>query len=160
MCARARARVCVCVCLCLCVCEPRACNIALCFPARRHKARLWHWPVRRRRRRRHCACSSRCRCAQLVDAERRFTDEKVRKIIALKREVCTAANGYTMVIVNMKGIDPLSLDMLAKEGVLALRRAKVRATRAGAPAPWRARVCVCLCVSVCVSVYSYVSVYL
>lgn len=63
--------------------------------------------------------------AQLVDAERLFTDEKVKKIIALKREVCTEANGYTMVVVNMKGIDPLSLDMLAKEGMLALRRAKV-----------------------------------
>ena len=30
------------------------------------------------------------------------------------------------VIVNQKGIDPLSLDMLAKENILALRRAKRR----------------------------------
>jgi len=30
------------------------------------------------------------------------------------------------VIINQKGIDPLSLDMLAKEGIVALRRAKRR----------------------------------
>jgi len=30
------------------------------------------------------------------------------------------------VLVNQKGIDPQSLDMLAKEGILALRRAKRR----------------------------------
>ena len=32
----------------------------------------------------------------------------------------------TFVIINQKGIDPLSLDALAKEGILALRRAKRR----------------------------------
>jgi T-complex protein 1 subunit zeta len=31
-----------------------------------------------------------------------------------------------MIVVNQKGIDPLALDMLAKEGILALRRAKRR----------------------------------
>jgi len=30
------------------------------------------------------------------------------------------------VVINLKGIDPICLDMLAKEGILALRRAKRR----------------------------------
>lgn len=30
------------------------------------------------------------------------------------------------VLINQKGIDPICLDMLAKEGILALRRAKKR----------------------------------
>ena len=63
---------------------------------------------------------------KMVEAERRFTDEKVRKIIELKRQVCTEENGYSFVVVNQKGIDPLSLDMLAKEGILGIRRAKRR----------------------------------
>lgn len=44
--------------------------------------------------------------------------------IELKRQVCTDGQGF--VIINQKGIDPLSLDMLAKEGIFALRRAKRR----------------------------------
>jgi T-complex protein 1 subunit zeta len=32
----------------------------------------------------------------------------------------------TFVVINQKGIDPLSLDILAKNGILALRRAKRR----------------------------------
>jgi T-complex protein 1 subunit zeta len=63
---------------------------------------------------------------KLVDAERRFVDEKVKKIIELKRAVCTPENGATFVVINQKGIDPVSLDMLAKEGILGLRRAKRR----------------------------------
>ena len=63
---------------------------------------------------------------KMVDAERKFTDDKVKAIIALKREVCTEENGKTFVIINQKGIDPLSLDMLCKEGIMALRRAKRR----------------------------------
>lgn len=35
-------------------------------------------------------------------------------------------SGKGFVILNQKGIDPLSLDILAKNGVLALRRAKRR----------------------------------
>jgi len=61
---------------------------------------------------------------KMVHAERRIVDERVEKILALKREVCT--DGQTLVIVNQKGIDPLALDLLAKEGVLGLRRAKRR----------------------------------
>jgi T-complex protein 1 subunit zeta len=32
----------------------------------------------------------------------------------------------SFVLINQKGIDPMSLDMLAKEGILGLRRAKRR----------------------------------
>jgi chaperonin GroEL (HSP60 family) len=60
-----------------------------------------------------------------VEAERRFTDEKVIKVIELKKQVCTPENGYTFVVINQKGIDPMSLDMFAKEGIIGLRRAKV-----------------------------------
>lgn len=63
---------------------------------------------------------------KMVDAERKFTDDKVKQIIELKRHVCTDENKKTFVIINQKGIDPLSLDMLAKEGIIALRRAKRR----------------------------------
>jgi T-complex protein 1 subunit zeta len=62
----------------------------------------------------------------LVDSERKFTDEKCRKIIALKQEMCTKENGKNFIVVNQKGIDPPSLEMLAREGIIALRRAKRR----------------------------------
>eukprot|EP00993_Chasmostoma_nieuportense_P007565 NODE_847_length_1811_cov_434.811164_g792_i0.p1 GENE.NODE_847_length_1811_cov_434.811164_g792_i0~~NODE_847_length_1811_cov_434.811164_g792_i0.p1 ORF type:complete len:569 (+),score=180.19 NODE_847_length_1811_cov_434.811164_g792_i0:68-1708(+) len=61
---------------------------------------------------------------KMMRAERKIVDENTRKVIALKREVCT--NGEGFVVINQKGIDPLSLDMLAKEGIMALRRAKKR----------------------------------
>lgn len=68
---------------------------------------------------------------KLVESERRFVDEKLKKIIELKSIVCDQAVGAkekpkNFVIINQKGIDPLSLDMLAKNGILALRRAKRR----------------------------------
>jgi T-complex protein 1 subunit zeta len=63
---------------------------------------------------------------RMVVSERKFIDDRVRKIIDLKRTVCGGADGGSFVIVNQKGIDPPALDMLAKEGVLALRRAKRR----------------------------------
>jgi len=61
---------------------------------------------------------------QLVQAERKFTDDRVMKIVELKRKICTA--GETLVVINQKGIDPLSLDILAKEGIIGIRRAKRR----------------------------------
>ncbi|CAG9462850.1 unnamed protein product [Pedinophyceae sp. YPF-701] len=61
---------------------------------------------------------------RLVEAERKVTDDRVRAVIDLKRRVCKDGEGF--VVINQKGIDPLSLDMLAKEGILALRRAKKR----------------------------------
>lgn len=75
---------------------------------------------------------------KLVESERRFVDAKLKKIVELKKHVCDEAidadgregSGKSkpkqFVIVNQKGIDPLSLDVLAKNGILALRRAKRR----------------------------------
>lgn len=40
-------------------------------------------------------------------------------------QVCDGP-GKSFVLINQKGIDPQSLDLLAKEGILALRRAKRR----------------------------------
>lgn len=62
---------------------------------------------------------------KLVEAERAFIDERVRKIIAFKKQVCEG-NNKNFVVINQKGVDPFSLDMLAKEGIVALRRAKRR----------------------------------
>ncbi|EJU04181.1 chaperonin-containing T-complex zeta subunit Cct6 [Dacryopinax primogenitus] len=71
---------------------------------------------------------------KLVESERRFVDAKLKKIVELKNLVCDQAvdekgkkgkpKGF--VVINQKGIDPLSLDILAKNGILALRRAKRR----------------------------------
>ncbi|XP_018426523.1 PREDICTED: T-complex protein 1 subunit zeta isoform X1 [Nanorana parkeri] len=62
---------------------------------------------------------------KLVKAERKFIEERVNKIIALKRKVC-GDTGKGFIVLNQKGIDPFSLDALAKEGIVALRRAKRR----------------------------------
>ncbi|KAK1331070.1 hypothetical protein QTO34_009018 [Cnephaeus nilssonii] len=62
---------------------------------------------------------------KLVKAERKFIDDRVQKIIDLKDKVCAHSNkGF--VVINQKGIDPLSLDALAKHDIVALRRAKRR----------------------------------
>ena len=63
---------------------------------------------------------------KMVLAERQFIIDRVDKIIALKKQVCPPGSGRNFVVINQKGIDPLSLDMLAKEGIMALRRAKRR----------------------------------
>merc|ERR1719335_515898 len=63
---------------------------------------------------------------KLVDSERKFTDEKVKKIIELKKKVCTEENKKSFVLINQKGIDLGSLEMLARENIIALRRAKRR----------------------------------
>lgn len=62
---------------------------------------------------------------RLVESERRFVDEKLKRIVELKDAVC-ADGDKSFVVINQKGIDPLSLDVLAKHGILALRRAKRR----------------------------------
>ena len=62
---------------------------------------------------------------KLVIAERKFIHDRVAKVIEFKKKVCDGTD-KSFVIVNQKGIDPLSLDALAKEGILALRRAKRR----------------------------------
>jgi len=61
---------------------------------------------------------------KMVQAERKWVDDRTQMILELKNKVCK--EGETFLIVNQKGIDPLALDMLAKEGILALRRAKRR----------------------------------
>ncbi|XP_068823561.1 T-complex protein 1 subunit zeta isoform X2 [Capricornis sumatraensis] len=62
---------------------------------------------------------------KLVKAERKFIEDRVKKIIDLKKKVCGDSDkGF--VVINQKGIDPFSLDALAKEGIIALRRAKRR----------------------------------
>ncbi|KAF2427667.1 T-complex protein 1 subunit zeta [Tothia fuscella] len=63
---------------------------------------------------------------KLVESERRHVDDKLRKIVDLKQEVCGNDPKKGFVIINQKGIDPLSLDVLAKNGIFALRRAKRR----------------------------------
>ncbi|KAM6163306.1 T-complex protein 1 subunit zeta-2 isoform 2-T2 [Rhynchocyon petersi] len=62
---------------------------------------------------------------KIVKAERKFIDGRVQKIIDLKKKVCSHSNkGF--IVINQKGIDPLSLDALARHGIVALRRAKRR----------------------------------
>ncbi|XP_075983388.1 chaperonin containing TCP1 subunit 6 [Anticarsia gemmatalis] len=62
---------------------------------------------------------------KLVAAERDFIDQRVKKIIALKKKLCDGTD-KNFVVINQKGIDPLSLDAFAKEGIMGLRRAKRR----------------------------------
>ena len=68
---------------------------------------------------------------KLVESERKFVDAKIRKIVEFKNRVCDQAvdakgKKKNFVVINQKGIDPLSLDLLVKNGILALRRAKRR----------------------------------
>jgi len=62
---------------------------------------------------------------EMVAQERKYVDDRVAKIIELKRQVCDTAD-KNFVVINQKGIDPGSLAMFASEGILALRRAKRR----------------------------------
>lgn len=63
---------------------------------------------------------------KLAASERKFVDAKLKKIIDLKNEVCGLDSDKGFVIINQKGIDPMCLDVLAKNNILALRRAKRR----------------------------------
>ncbi|EYC42009.1 hypothetical protein Y032_0547g3269 [Ancylostoma ceylanicum] len=63
---------------------------------------------------------------KLLAAEREFITRRVLKIIDLKKKVCKDGDNKGFVVINQKGIDPPSLDLLAAEGILALRRAKRR----------------------------------
>lgn len=62
---------------------------------------------------------------KLQASERVKIDEKVEKILDIKRRLC-AGTDKNFVVINQKGIDPISLDMFARENVIALRRAKRR----------------------------------
>uniref|UniRef100_A0A6N2LLJ5 T-complex protein 1 subunit zeta n=1 Tax=Salix viminalis TaxID=40686 RepID=A0A6N2LLJ5_SALVM len=98
-------------------------------------------------------CSNAEQREAMVAAERRQVDERVRKIIELKDkvklhvqyilcswycpcqhivllvlllfQVCSGTDN-NFVVINQKGIDPPSLDLLARAGIIALRRAKRR----------------------------------
>jgi len=61
---------------------------------------------------------------KLVESERKWLDERCKQVVDFKRTVCK--EGETFVIINQKGVDPLSLDIFAKEGILCMRRAKRR----------------------------------
>ncbi|KAJ5103726.1 hypothetical protein N7532_004255 [Penicillium argentinense] len=63
---------------------------------------------------------------KLVESERKFVDAKLAKIVELKKQVCGNDPKKGFVVINQKGIDPLSLDVLVKNGIMALRRAKRR----------------------------------
>jgi T-complex protein 1 subunit zeta len=72
---------------------------------------------------------------KLVESERRFIDARLKKIVELKNFVYDQnidekeglqGKSKGFVLINQKGIDPLSLDVLAKNGIMALRRAKRR----------------------------------
>merc|ERR1712232_643364 len=58
------------------------------------------------------------------ESERKWLDERCKQVVDFKRSVCK--EGESFVIINQKGIDPLSLDIFAKENILCLRRAKRR----------------------------------
>jgi T-complex protein 1 subunit zeta len=61
----------------------------------------------------------------LIDSERNFTDAKVMKIIELKKKLCDGTD-KNFVVINQKGIDPPALELLAKEKIIGIRRAKRR----------------------------------
>jgi len=64
---------------------------------------------------------------KLANAERKYTDDKVREIIAFKNSVCVGdKKEYGFIVINQKGIDPMSLDLLQKAGIVGIRRAKRR----------------------------------
>lgn len=50
-------------------------------------------------------------------------------IVSIVVQVCTPENQKSLVVFNQKGIDPPSLDMLAKDGIFALRRVSVGKSR-------------------------------
>merc|ERR1712080_183420 len=61
----------------------------------------------------------------MVKAERSHVDIKLKKIVDLKNEVCEGSD-KSFILINQKGIDPLSLDYLQKNGIVGIRRAKRR----------------------------------
>lgn len=63
---------------------------------------------------------------KLQRSEHDFINQRCQKIIDLKRKVCPEGSNKNFVVINQKGIDPICLEMLAKEGIMALRRAKKR----------------------------------
>ncbi|KAF7489948.1 T-complex protein 1 subunit zeta [Sarcoptes scabiei] len=63
---------------------------------------------------------------KMVAAEKKFIEDRCKKIIELKEKVCKNDPEKNFVVINQQGIDPNSLDMLCRAGITALRRAKRR----------------------------------
>ncbi|KAF2077560.1 hypothetical protein CYY_001101 [Polysphondylium violaceum] len=63
--------------------------------------------------------------SKMIDGEHKLVAQKCRQIIELKNHVCDTPD-KNFVVINQKGIDPICLDMFAKAGIIALRRAKRR----------------------------------
>lgn len=63
---------------------------------------------------------------KLIASERAFTDEKVHQIVEFKKKLCPEGSGKNFVIINQKGIDPPSLEILSRAGIMGIRRAKKR----------------------------------
>lgn len=63
---------------------------------------------------------------KLVAAERKFIDDRCHKIVELKKQVVGDDKDKSFVVLNQQGIDPNSLDILARNGIVALRRVKRR----------------------------------
>jgi len=61
---------------------------------------------------------------KLVKAERKFIEDRVKKITTEKGSLRDSDKGF--VVTNQKGIDPFSLEAIAKESIVALCRAKRR----------------------------------
>jgi T-complex protein 1 subunit zeta len=62
---------------------------------------------------------------KLIQSERAWTDDKVQKIVDFKNKVCEGTN-KTLIVLNQKGIDPPSLEILQKAGIAGIRRVKRR----------------------------------
>eukprot|EP01064_Diplonema_japonicum_P017447 TRINITY_DN2556_c0_g2_i1.p1 TRINITY_DN2556_c0_g2~~TRINITY_DN2556_c0_g2_i1.p1 ORF type:complete len:566 (+),score=204.33 TRINITY_DN2556_c0_g2_i1:65-1699(+) len=62
----------------------------------------------------------------MANAERKTVDSRCHAIVELKNKLCPEGSGKNLVVINQKGIDPMSLDILARNGILGLRRAKRR----------------------------------
>merc|ERR1719446_984790 len=62
---------------------------------------------------------------KLIASERAFTDEKVHKIVELKKKLCDGTD-KNFIVINQKGIDPPSLEILARANIVGIRRAKKR----------------------------------
>lgn len=52
---------------------------------------------------------------KMLQAEREFIEQRVKKVIELKKRLCDGTS-KSFVVINQKGIDPMSLDALAKAG--------------------------------------------
>eukprot|EP01059_Diplonema_ambulator_P014025 TRINITY_DN24816_c0_g1_i4.p1 TRINITY_DN24816_c0_g1~~TRINITY_DN24816_c0_g1_i4.p1 ORF type:complete len:548 (+),score=187.52 TRINITY_DN24816_c0_g1_i4:90-1646(+) len=63
---------------------------------------------------------------KMANAERKTVDDRCHAIVELKNKICPEGSDKHLVVINQKGIDPLSLDILARNGILGLRRAKRR----------------------------------